>query len=274
MEDLKELFSDLKSRLNSPLFGSYLISWLVFNWRIPVTLILYKQNELCLDNYNSFADVIYKNTNVLNNLLLPLTVALVYTFVFPFFKEFIRRYQTKIKIQSQDKIYELTYNARSYKTKIEELNSAHEIEMARYSNLAFQLEGSRQESASRLDEIGRNKNELDQLIKQRNDLTTALDLNNKANDTRSMDGSWTVSGFTVDPQVWKIRNGKIYINDTVTYIIESIVANVATNTSAMLYYAASDVKDKQTIFFTSNSTPSFLFGMLYSSTGTFERIPT
>lgn len=97
MEKFSDLFKGLKDRLSSPLISSFIIAWLVANWRIIIGLIFYKISDLERDCYKSYIDLIEKNTNLKTNLILPLAIALLYTFAFPFIKNVIIAFGAWIK---------------------------------------------------------------------------------------------------------------------------------------------------------------------------------
>jgi hypothetical protein len=83
IDKITDFFKDLGERLSNPLLSSYLIAWAVWNWRIIVGLIFYKQPELKLDGYDSYIDLIVCNSSFKTSLLWPLGIALAYTFIFP-----------------------------------------------------------------------------------------------------------------------------------------------------------------------------------------------
>ncbi|WDF54160.1 hypothetical protein [Mucilaginibacter sp. KACC 22063] len=89
MDKVSDLFKELKDRLASPFFGSFIISWLAINWRIVIVLIFYKQSDLKLDHYHSYLEFIKFNSGIWRTLWEPILFALAYTFIYPFFKNFI-----------------------------------------------------------------------------------------------------------------------------------------------------------------------------------------
>ncbi|BAU55258.1 hypothetical protein [Mucilaginibacter gotjawali] len=92
MEKISDFLKELRERLSSPLISSFLIAWLVANWRIVVGLVFYKIKDLNLDGYKSYFDLIEKNISLTNNLIWPLAIALFYTFIFPFLRNIIQAF--------------------------------------------------------------------------------------------------------------------------------------------------------------------------------------
>ncbi len=79
-------FSDksnpLIERVKSPLYGSFIITWIIWNWRIFITLAFFDKED-----YKGLNVVEYVITNYLdwwNSLLIPLGITLLYVFALPF----------------------------------------------------------------------------------------------------------------------------------------------------------------------------------------------
>lgn len=108
METIREFFDDIKGRLSSPILGGFLISWIIFNWKIVIVLVFYKQEDLSLDNYVSYLDFINKHIDIWLNLILPFSAAFLYTFMFPHIKAYIKEYQAKVLSASESRILNIT----------------------------------------------------------------------------------------------------------------------------------------------------------------------
>lgn len=93
METLKDIFKDIKDRVSSPFFSSFVISWLIFNYPVVIALVFYKQQELKVDGYKSYLDLIHKSWDSNHMIWHPLLAAMLYTLLF---KELLRVIQTNI----------------------------------------------------------------------------------------------------------------------------------------------------------------------------------
>ncbi|KAA5536223.1 hypothetical protein F0919_00730 [Taibaiella lutea] len=102
MDNISEFFKEFKNRLNNPIFGSFIISWLIINWRIPIGLFGYRLSDLKLDGYNSYADLILRNASTWNYFWHPLIFAVLYTFLFPVFRMLIIAFLSYIKKKSNN----------------------------------------------------------------------------------------------------------------------------------------------------------------------------
>lgn len=149
MDKISEVFNSIKDRLSNPLIFSFLISWLVYNWKIPVALIWFDEKQIGASGCKSIFEFI---ENELSNgyFWLPFLIALGYTFLFPAFKNLISATQTWMKkwgedwnlnISKKGKIgIEKYLNLRNeYSEKTEELEKiiSKESEIREYNKVLF-----------------------------------------------------------------------------------------------------------------------------------------
>lgn len=93
MDKISEIFNSIKDRLSNPLIFSFLISWLVYNWKIPVALIWFDEKQISANGCKSIFEFI---ENELSNgyFWWPFSIAVGYTFLFPIIKNLISATQT------------------------------------------------------------------------------------------------------------------------------------------------------------------------------------
>jgi len=89
MEKVSDLFKELKDRINNPLVISFVISWVFLNWRIFVGLFFYKSNELGVDKYKSYIDLIEQNNVDHYHRATAILIAIIYTLFYPLIKQCI-----------------------------------------------------------------------------------------------------------------------------------------------------------------------------------------
>jgi hypothetical protein len=92
-EDIAE---DFHERITSPFLLSFLISFLIINWEIWVGLFFLNRTDLHASGYKDYIDFINAHAGWWVNLLWPFLSAIVYTFAYPAFREFIRVVRAKI----------------------------------------------------------------------------------------------------------------------------------------------------------------------------------
>ncbi|MDH7462612.1 hypothetical protein QEG73_15045 [Chitinophagaceae bacterium 26-R-25] len=139
----KEFFKDIKDRLTSPLISSFIISWLVINWKVPIGLFFYKNQELSADYYKSPIDLITKVYSPFYFILLPLFTSCLYVFCYPWIKNLIHFYQLLVNKNKEDITIKMTSEntvqmhilydiKRQYKEKETELSILLRSEQEKY----------------------------------------------------------------------------------------------------------------------------------------------
>lgn len=89
-EKLKDIYENIKDRLSNPLIFSFIVSWLVYNWEITVALLWYDKDQIKAEGYKSIFEFIqYQLNSKCFSFIIPLILALVYTFIMPYIKEFV-----------------------------------------------------------------------------------------------------------------------------------------------------------------------------------------
>lgn len=81
---MKNFLAEINERTRSPLIYSFLIAWVIFNWKIPVSLLFEDVKELEAHGYYSHLQFIQAKLNWSKGLVHPLLSSVIYTFVFPF----------------------------------------------------------------------------------------------------------------------------------------------------------------------------------------------
>ncbi|MEJ1237459.1 hypothetical protein WBG78_04995 [Chryseolinea sp. T2] len=99
MDALKELFSSLKERLSSPFIFSFVLSWLIINWRVTVSLLWYDKEQW---KDKSLLTFIEGHNNACDFFWYPLLWALIYTFAYPFITMLWNALQTFVTTRTEN----------------------------------------------------------------------------------------------------------------------------------------------------------------------------
>lgn len=93
---ISDVFKDVKDRLSSPLFFSFLLSWIITNWRITVALLWYDPAQIENEKYRSVFDFIQKNTYSYTSFWFwwPLVFAILFTGINPVVRNFVSWFNT------------------------------------------------------------------------------------------------------------------------------------------------------------------------------------
>ena len=90
MDTIKDFFSELKDRISNPLVSSFLLSWCLWNYEIPLSLIFYTHDQIKWDGYRSFYGLVNAKQDTCRMIVWPLIIAIIYTAGFPFVKAGVR----------------------------------------------------------------------------------------------------------------------------------------------------------------------------------------
>lgn len=213
MDKISDFFYDLRDRVTNPLFVSFIIAWLVYNWQIPIGLIFYKGSELATDGYKSYIELISKNLEMGRSLWVPLKCSLLYTFVFPPIRLVIMAFLTWIKTIS------ITWNLK--------IRSAGKVPAAKYFKVLRDNE-EKQKYLSDLilkeDVILRdNATTKAQLEEEKSNVSKAQDekvlLQNKLNVILNMANTdWLNGDWNIKRHIKSKQNGAIIIDVQRIYI--------------------------------------------------------
>lgn len=88
-ETITDFVKDLKDRISSPFFSSFVISWIISNWKVSVAVLFYKQAELKVDGYASLIKLIQGEVDVKHGLFFPLGASFGYIIFYPLLKNLI-----------------------------------------------------------------------------------------------------------------------------------------------------------------------------------------
>jgi hypothetical protein len=101
-ELLETLFSTANQRIKSPFFGSFIFSWLIFNWK-PIFYFLFSDDKikdrisLIENQYENLGNLTYK----------PLILGLMYVIAFPYVNQFIHWLTTKAESSKREEHHRL-----------------------------------------------------------------------------------------------------------------------------------------------------------------------
>lgn len=96
MDQFKDLLNNIKDRFANPLFFSFICSWLVVNWTIPISLLWYDTNQIEKAGFSSIYELILCQLSMKHGLCYPIILAFAYTILAPIFKNAVRLFYTFI----------------------------------------------------------------------------------------------------------------------------------------------------------------------------------
>lgn len=94
MKKIQEILDQFNERFSNPFIFSYVLSWIIFNWKIVVALLWYDSSQIKLSGANSIFDFIEINSDMERGVLYPLIGAFAYTFGMPIFKNVVKAFNS------------------------------------------------------------------------------------------------------------------------------------------------------------------------------------
>lgn len=92
MESVKDVLNSFKERLTNPFLGAFVISWLVFNYDIIITLLVYDETIWQTNGQKTVLDFIQSRLCIEKSLWYPLASAFGYVLLFPVLKNLVNIY--------------------------------------------------------------------------------------------------------------------------------------------------------------------------------------
>ena len=78
---METVFKPFVDRFSQPIILSFIVAWIFWNWKIPLGLIWYNNESICLLGYTGYEDLINKNLNIYNGFLIPTGFACLYPLI-------------------------------------------------------------------------------------------------------------------------------------------------------------------------------------------------
>ena len=227
METFQDFFKELRDRASNPLFSSFLIAWLVFNWPIPIGLIFYEPVDLKADGFDSYFKMIKGYYDNMNMIVYPTVVSLFYTFVFPYITARIKLIHANITAKNESDILKGAKGGQMPVMKYIKLRDESHLVIERLNALIESESQLMLDNTSIKEEVLTLKQEIDRKDEQiaaRASCISHLELTSQ----NSLIGSWNVTiespGSEPFFTVWKISRDMIHIEEE-TFLIDELIIN-------------------------------------------------
>ncbi len=209
LDKISDFFKDIKERLSNPFLSSFIIAWSIFNWRIVVGLVFYKQSELHVDGYHSYIDLIIRNTNLLFNLFFPVISALTYTLIFPFFRNWILIAGAWYKTWGNRKLLDVSKSGSISVLKYMALREKYLASIEQFVTLA-------KSESQYIDENFELKKNVTSLTAELKQLQSVIDNWENINSKRRLNGQWSIE--------FK-KTSKSFEDRTEDFIVDALISN-------------------------------------------------
>lgn len=181
---MKNFLAEINERTRSPLIYSFLIAWVIFNWKIPVSLLFEDVKELEAHGYHSHLQFIQAKLNWSNGFFHPFYSALIYTFGFPFVKNIISIFNAWIQRWGNNYSLTASKKGKISTEKYIDLKEAYEKQL-------ISLEQTINNEAAYFKANSALNEEINHLKKDLENLNQIIKNSNEKNDTSVMNGYWS-----------------------------------------------------------------------------------
>ncbi|MCW3107288.1 MAG: hypothetical protein JWQ09_1794 [Segetibacter sp.] len=200
MDKISDFFKELKDRASNPFISSFIISWLIINYKVPVAWVFYNNEALKEFHKSNHIDFLTNSVTNLTGWILPLLAASLYTFAWPYAKAFIKKYHAKINAKTEDEILKITSTSSISLSAYFETSKKLVEREKQFSEIS----GNTQEIQKRMDEQAKS---LTSMGHANEDLKNKIALFTRFNDVSSINGIWLI--------VKTLGNGEGNINGSV-----------------------------------------------------------
>lgn len=225
----KDFFKDIKDRLSNPFFISFIISWLIYNWPIMISIFLYKRSDLEKDHYASFFDLINSRQSTCRMIIYPFVSAVAYCVLFPWIKAAIEWIQARATSWGDSEVLKATKAGwmpfQSYidmrNTMQQSIDSLQELNLSQ----GVTKEENNKLSAEKIELENKILLKDAEIIKS-NELLLTLQ---KVADLASLAGKWDVTEVSqtgvVTEKEWHIESNSISIAPHDVYRVAKFIVN-------------------------------------------------
>ena len=102
MDKITDFFKEIRSRFYSPFFSSFILAWIIINWRVPIALLFYKQSEWQAAEHTTYVGLIERRVTISSGILWPVISAVCYTLVAPLLKNLIQTLNAYLDAKGMD----------------------------------------------------------------------------------------------------------------------------------------------------------------------------
>ncbi len=208
MPKLESFYAEVKERTSNPFIVSFIFSWLIINWRIPLGLIWYNIADLQLDGLMSYAQLVSENASLSKMMIYPLIGATTFTLIYPLLRSSVTAFQLFIQSKSSNWHRNITKAGKISVEKYFELRDMYSVSI---NNLQEVIEKESLYRAKYEEEMNRYV----LLYKQTTDLQHRVNEVEVKSNLNYFNGDYWLKFYEEGEAKEKhasIQQGKIYVN--------------------------------------------------------------
>jgi len=190
MDKVFDFFKDLKERISSPFFSSFIISWIAFNWMFIVTLFKYDVTGFTIFYYTTYIDYANSLLSPWKSIWLPLISAFSYSLFYPFLRNGIEIADVWFKKWGNNSKIKVAKGSYISVEKYIKLREIYESRTQTLDNVLKKESEIIEKNEMMIDEINKYKQENNELrdsitsmTKEKNDLNIKLQSLQRSNES-------------------------------------------------------------------------------------------
>lgn len=215
-EKIKDIFNNIKERLSNPFLFSFLVAFLVYNWEITLAIFYNDSQQIKAEGFKSIFEFVRYRWENSGKIGMPIFIAIVYTFVFPVFRNLVNAFQTWIIKWGEDWNLKISKNS---KIGIDKYLALRDNYIAKTKSLEEIIESESKfliDIENKTKEVDTLKSENLEMKQRINEANTFLSTYKKTNIIR---GNWNFTKYDDNNKV--IESYKYQINEDKILIINN-----------------------------------------------------
>ena len=210
MEKVLEVCNNIKDRLSNPFVFSFICSWLVYNWRIPVALFWFDEKQISANGCSSIFEFIEDDWKRNGSIGWPLVFAFVYSFGIPYVKNFFRIVSARAQKWGENGEIKALDGGKIGVEKYLKLREEYKEAIKKLEDVDKEEKEYLTEKGKLLNEFNGVREELNQKIKENGDLRDSLA---RTFDSSILNGNWLYNSSIKLNLKIKINNSRYSLLD-------------------------------------------------------------
>lgn len=218
----------LADRARSPLYGSFVISWLIWNWRIPLTICFFSKDDFKGLNLVQYISTTYLNTD--DCLLIPLAFSFGYMLIVPWIDYLLVWHS---EVNKRTKIDRKIAVGRSHSVEgnlYYDLRFKYDEEKKKILNFESELAAKQNEVTKAENELKKKENtikdlqgEITESAKQKNEFERKVGILERRHTVEKIfRGRWVYNGFEYSNTTTRIAVEKdVHISNNRVYEVKN-----------------------------------------------------
>jgi hypothetical protein len=196
MDKVTDILENIKERLSNPLLFSFICSWLVYNWKIPIALFFYDIKQVNAEGCNTLSEYIQdKLDKTTLPFFIPFLYAIFITLLIPIVKSTLKLFNTFISKHTDIADFSISKGGKIEIEKYLKLREEYKIKIN-------DLEKIIESESEYIYEIKDKTIQLKDLRIQFDEFVTrdvkALDFYLNHNKTDLLNGNWKFKSYDID----------------------------------------------------------------------------